>query len=311
MLEILGHEIDHDLVTRREEIAGRNSGRSGERLDTLARERLGGLNVSQPEPRSSRLQVAALTPIGDAGRAEMIVDRLTGSIVAGAFAFGERLPSESELARLLGVSVVTVREALTTLRSAGLIETRRGRVGGSFVSLTRDDAELMSARTLVEMPRVTVADLGLHYEMSSASCAELACQRATDFELDVMSEILATIPALSRDAWRAKVTDIQLELASLSQSVRLTDEHVRIQSQYTPLLALQDADPEAREHTERQLAQQIEAIRDEDIGRARTVVREGIRRSTHWLIAFRQRLVAHSNDEDIRYELQNRGGSVA
>lgn len=263
------------------------------------------------EVKSSRLQVAALTPIGEAGRTEMVVERLTNSMYAGAFATGERLPSEQELGRLLGVSVVTVREALVTLRSAGLITTRRGRGGGSFVAIDHLDAELRNAKILMSMPRVTVADLGLHYEMISASCTELACLRATDFELQVIREILETIHDLPRDAWRSRVTDMQLELASLSQSVSLTDEHVRVQSRYTPLLALQDADSGAREATEAHLEAQIEAILDEDIERARSIVRAGIRESTNWLVTFRQSLVAHSTDEAIRYELQNRGSSEA
>ena len=52
---------------------------------------------------------------------------------------GERLPAERELAERLGISRVTLREVLKVLQDQGLVESRRGRYGGTFV-LPRADA---------------------------------------------------------------------------------------------------------------------------------------------------------------------------
>lgn len=256
--------------------------------------------------RSSRLQAATLTSIGEEGRPEQVESKLTQSIFAGAFADGERLPSESELSRLLGVSLVTVREALFALRVKGLIETRRGRGGGSFVRAGLKESEYHTVRVLMGMPRVQLADLGLHYEMISASCAELACERAAEFELDVIAEILAQARNSPRPIWRRQITDVQMELASLSQSVRLTYEHVKVQTLFTPLLALQDADEKARFETHANLEAQLQAIRVGSSAEARKVVREGIRESTRWLISFRAELVADPSEENIRLLLSSR-----
>ena len=46
---------------------------------------------------------------------------------------GDQLPPERELAETFGVSRVTLREAIKALRDAGLVESRRGRGGGTFV----------------------------------------------------------------------------------------------------------------------------------------------------------------------------------
>src|SRR4051794_29044423 len=64
---------------------------------------------------------------------EVTVERLAQSIRLGVLAGGDRLPPERELADTLGVSRVTLREAIGALRAAGLIESRRGRGGGTFV----------------------------------------------------------------------------------------------------------------------------------------------------------------------------------
>lgn len=47
---------------------------------------------------------------------------------------GDRLPTEKELSAKFGVSIVTVREALRGLETFGVIEKKRGRDGGNFIS---------------------------------------------------------------------------------------------------------------------------------------------------------------------------------
>ena len=56
---------------------------------------------------------------------ELVVDQIRRAIGTGRYLPGERLPAERELARQLGVSRTTVREALKILQDEGLIEIRR------------------------------------------------------------------------------------------------------------------------------------------------------------------------------------------
>ncbi|MEB4613889.1 GntR family transcriptional regulator [Leucobacter sp. M11] len=235
---------------------------------------------------------AVFAPIGDEGRASLVEGRIDRAISAGALADGERLPSESELARSFGVAVVTVREALDALRKRGLIETRRGRSGGSFVTASRSDAVANNEGSLLAMPRVELNDLAVHYETIAAACAEFACVRATPDELEVIQEILAEARGAGREAWRRIITDVQLELAGLSQSVRLTREHVRLQAEFTPLLTLQDGDAEARERSHDALTEQVQATLDRDFPRARAAIRESVSGSLRWLVRRRATLSA-------------------
>ncbi|MET0455767.1 MAG: GntR family transcriptional regulator [Mycobacterium sp.] len=66
-------------------------------------------------------------------RVDEITDRLVTAIAIGEYLPGARLPVERELARALGVGRMTVRAALARLVDRGLLETRRGRGGGSYV----------------------------------------------------------------------------------------------------------------------------------------------------------------------------------
>jgi GntR family transcriptional repressor for pyruvate dehydrogenase complex len=70
---------------------------------------------------------------------EQVADQLRDLIVRGQLRQGGRLPPEATLARELGVSRATVREALRLLAAQGLIRTAKGSGGGSFVTLPTVD----------------------------------------------------------------------------------------------------------------------------------------------------------------------------
>ena len=66
-------------------------------------------------------------------RVDEITDRLITAIAIGEYLPGARLPVERDLAASLGAGRMTVRAALARLVERGLLETRRGRGGGSYV----------------------------------------------------------------------------------------------------------------------------------------------------------------------------------
>jgi GntR family transcriptional repressor for pyruvate dehydrogenase complex len=78
-----------------------------------------------------------------------ISDRLITAIATGEFLPGSRLPAERDLAGLLHVGRTSVRAALAVLHDRGLIETQRGRGGGSFVRVQwTADSHAAVVRTL-------------------------------------------------------------------------------------------------------------------------------------------------------------------
>jgi GntR family transcriptional repressor for pyruvate dehydrogenase complex len=93
-------------------------------------------------------------PVSGRSVADDLVARLQAMIFDGRLEPGTRLPSERELQAALGVSRVSVREALHQLELQGLVDRRPGR-GTMVVGPDRSD------RATTLLARLTVADRDL------------------------------------------------------------------------------------------------------------------------------------------------------
>ena len=125
-----------------------------------------------------------------------VADRLVTAIAVGVYSPGECLPSEREMAAALGVSRVTVRQALKQVAELGLVESRRGRGGGTFVTRASWEqiAPAAARRTLEqELPR-----LGALFDfrcMVEGMIARAAAERRTDEDVADLTAALAEFRA--------------------------------------------------------------------------------------------------------------------
>lgn len=126
-------------------------------------------------------------PIRPKKISEEIVEQIKVLISDGQLKPGERVPSERELATLLGVSRPSVREAIMVLEAMGLVESRQG--GGTFV-LSLTEATLADPLTsMVEKnPKMLYALAEVRMGLETWS-AYLAAERATDAEIEHMDEL--------------------------------------------------------------------------------------------------------------------------
>ncbi|MBD9388194.1 FadR family transcriptional regulator [Agrobacterium sp. AGB01] len=92
------------------------------------------------------------SPISRKNAAESVFEDIRSAITSGRLSVGARLPSESSLAVRYGVSRPIVREALRSLQTLGLTQTRTG--SGTFILTSTPSTELSygsySARDLIE-----------------------------------------------------------------------------------------------------------------------------------------------------------------
>lgn len=119
---------------------------------------------------------------------EQVAADLRRQIVVGDLGPGDRLPTEAELTGLFDVSRSTVREALRSLMSQNLVETRRGVTGGTFVAIPDSEAvsDLIEANLgLLAVSRsVEVEELLETREMLEVPAARLAAERRSPDDLD-------------------------------------------------------------------------------------------------------------------------------
>ncbi|RZL61259.1 MAG: FadR family transcriptional regulator [Variovorax sp.] len=198
--------------------------------------------------------------------ADTVADSIRSEIAAGRWAVGSRIPIEPELAQWLGVSRGTVREAVKTLVSRGLLEVRQG--SGSFVRSGFDPAA-----SLQKMQRASLLDQFEVRRALEVEAARLAALRHTDQDLRHLHALLdqRSVPDASDDgagfiardlAFHLAIVDISGNLA-LAETCRFITGYIK----ETIASTLGSALPEPDEAAHRAIVEAI-ASRDPDLAAA-------------------------------------------
>lgn len=142
--------------------------------------------VSAPSSQIQPLTVSATMP-------DRVTQALLELIRSGAYPPRSRLPSEAEMAQHFGVSRTVIREAVSRLKSEGLVESRQG--SGVFVREMGLDAPFRIDPAVVESVQqiLQVAELRRGME---AEIAALAAQRGSPAQI---REIGACLQAIDDD----------------------------------------------------------------------------------------------------------------
>lgn len=123
---------------------------------------------------------------------EDVVAQVTGRITSGALVAGEKLPTEQGMMQELGVSRTVIREAISRLQAAELVETRHGI--GTFVRAAKQSPpEQLAESSIITM--YDVLDM-LEFRISlETQAAGLAAIKRTEEDLAVLEGILAAFVA--------------------------------------------------------------------------------------------------------------------
>ncbi|MBE9374392.1 FadR family transcriptional regulator [Saccharopolyspora sp. HNM0983] len=107
--------------------------------------------------------------VGRRSSVDEVIGQLNEQLAAGAWAPGERIPTEHELVAELGVSRAVVREAVRALVHLGTLETRQG--AGTFVVSAADPVPMLRQLRLAELR--DVFEVQLAYDVQAARLAAL------------------------------------------------------------------------------------------------------------------------------------------
>lgn len=125
---------------------------------------------------------------------QVVSEQLKQRIRSGEWLPDERLPSIAQLAREMAVSALSVREALRSLESIGLVRIEHGR--GVFVTAARFTPDLPG--------RFQQVDIGLIVALAETrrilepELAALAAERGTAAELDEIAQLAHQMEELAR-----------------------------------------------------------------------------------------------------------------
>ena len=146
---------------------------------------------------------------------ELVAEELRRHIRLHLVAPSTSLPPERELARVFGVGRATVQQALALLEREGLVETRRGRAGGTFVvGSAGDDGSLAAVVDRVRNERHVIEDaLAFRAEIEPAAAARAAGERTAEDLAAIAAANEAASAAADDAAFMASDTEFHLALA--------------------------------------------------------------------------------------------------
>jgi DNA-binding FadR family transcriptional regulator len=200
-----------------------------------------------------------LRPVREGNAFEETVERLLTLIKLGVVGPGERFPAERELAAQLGISRLTLREAIAELQQAGYVQSRRGRSGGTFVTGTPPAPDRHELRRLAREDGDRLTDALTFRVAVEAGAAEalahLVAQSAARAETrPVLLARLGDVNGACPRDYRRLDTLFHLSIAELTGSSLLTaacgDARMRLNDLLNAIPVLQrNIDHTARQHT--------------------------------------------------------------
>ncbi|WP_163846418.1 FadR/GntR family transcriptional regulator [Pseudooceanicola aestuarii] len=123
-------------------------------------------------------------------RPVQVAEAIKDWVVEQGLRAGDRLPGEAELIQRFGMAKSTIREAMRILEAQGLIKTRTGPGGGSFVhEVSRQRARALLGNYFY-FKNLTIGDI---YQLRLALEPQLAGQLAGQLDAAVLDRLAAHI----------------------------------------------------------------------------------------------------------------------
>ena len=216
-------------------------------------------------------EIVLFRPVRAGNAFEETVERLLQTIKLGVIGVGERLPAERELAVRLGVSRVTLRDAIRALAEAGYVESRRGRYGGTFVTQPRP----ARVRRPTPRPPEAVADALILREVLETGAAAAAAERSlTPEQRRHLRDRMAETCAADLAEYRRKDSRFHLAIAEATGSASLTGAVADARMRINELLDEIPLLPPNIEHSNAQHEAIVAAILGGDPAAARQAMTE-------------------------------------
>jgi len=136
-----------------------------------------------------------IQPLVTKSLAKQISENIREAILIGELKVDDRLPTEEQLAARYEVSRPTIREALKRLAAQGLVRSKRGPAGGTFIDRPSQEAmrsSLTGAATLmVGLGEFDLEQIAEARQEMEVTCVKLAAKRRDKTDLERMVKEIA------------------------------------------------------------------------------------------------------------------------
>lgn len=178
------------------------------------------------------------------GMADIVIDQVADRILSGELKVDDRIPPELELMKILGVGRSTVREALKSLETLGIIRRNKE---GTFVNLPASTTLSKVFHCFIALKQITLEELLEVRLVLETRIAELVAQKVA-MDKDMLAEIEKLEELLDRikdaegdmDKIAESYVDFHIELAKCTKNSAFYEmiqmlRPALIQSQYITL----------------------------------------------------------------------------
>lgn len=128
---------------------------------------------------------------------EMVVEQIIDRIDTGELAPGTCLPSQRDLARMLGVGRSSVREAINALVVMGYLEPQQGR--GTFIKEMLPTVDASIEKLSAAFAASSIFDLMEARELLECRSAALAAERADAAQIHMLQKALEAVRGTEKD----------------------------------------------------------------------------------------------------------------
>lgn len=229
-------------------------------------------------------------PIEQLRAHEYVAEQLRRQIGLRMVPVGAALPSERELSEMFGVGRATVQAAIRLLEADRVVETRRGRHGGTFVS-ARDEDEIANDYLLVRLrrDRERIGQALTFRREIDTLAASLAAVGRSDDELEHIRLANEGIAAAPSDAeFMARDTEFHLAIARAAHNVFVYEAVEQMRLVLDDAIAALPESVAWRRRTIREHAAVLEAIKARRAGPAAKAMErhaKGTEKSVNALLA--------------------------
>ncbi len=207
---------------------------------------------------------------------EVIVQQIKNQIKKGILKPGEKLPSERELASLLGVSRTSVREAIKALSFSGYLEVIQGK-GTYILEIATQYDEIVNFFS--EFSNYSLDYLMEARIMLEGEFARLAAANASQEEIDVIERVFNEI-CNSKDTNTFFVKDLQfhLTIAKATHNPIMNGlMKIIVEMLYKETQKIIEISEDTRENTIETTRDLVQAIKQRNAEKAKELMSEHIR----------------------------------